>query len=177
MVQVSSRQDVPPNATYRRTMSILLWLAVTTGWLVSIFYVIKILCLATACSDTAIFTFLGVGMGWFGIAYFSSILLLLWLRQKVYLLNWALIAMVFAGIGAELRLLWIQKYIIGSWCPLCVTICCALFFAALLLLIEKVQDAGSGQGKVKSLLGWLAFVMAMFAIGLAIAVVGVKELT
>ena len=177
MVQVSSRLDVPLNTRYRRTMSILLWLAVTTGWLVSIFYVIKIMCLATACSDTAIFTFLGVGMGWFGIAYFSSILLLLWLRQKIYLLNWALSAMVFAGIGAELRLLWIQKYIIGSWCPLCVTICCALFFAAILLLIEKVQDAGSGPGKVKSLLWWLAFVMAMFAVGLAIAVVGVKELT
>ena len=177
MQNTSGRQGVPTSIAYRRTLSILLWLAVSTGWLVSIFYVIEEMCLATACSDAASFTFFGVGMGWFGIAYFSVILLLMWLRQKVYLLNWALFAMVFAGIGAELRLLWIQKYIIGSWCPLCVTICCALFFAAILLLIEKVQDAGSGPGKVKSLLGWLAFVTAMFAIGLAIAVVGVKELT
>jgi disulfide bond formation protein DsbB len=116
-------------------------------------------------------------MGWFGIAYFSSILLLLWLRHKVYLLDLAVSVMVFSGIGAELRLLWIQKYIIGSWCPLCVTICCALFLAAILLLIENVQDTGSGEDRWKGLLGWLAFVTAMMGIGLAVAVAGVKALS
>ena len=115
-------------------------------------------------------------MGWFGIAYFILICLMLWLRQKVYFLDWVFSAMIFSGIGAELRLLWIQKYVIGSWCPLCVTICFALFFAAILLFIEKVQDAGSGQGRGKSLLGWLAVMMVMIAIGLAIAVAGVQAL-
>ena len=177
MQNASDRQDLPISIAHRRTMSILLWLAVSTGWLVSVFSVVEEMCLATACSDAASFTFFGVGMGLFGIAYFSLVLLLLWLRQKVYLLNLALAATVFAGIGAEFRLLWIQKYIIGSWCPLCVTICCALFFAAILLLVEKVQDAGSGQGRGKNLLGWLGFVIAMFAMGLAVAVVGVKALT
>ena len=176
MFQVSGKQGLPNSIGYRRAMSILLWLAVSTGLAVSIFTLIEELCLATACSDTASFTFFGVGMGWFGIAYFILICLMLWLRQKVYLLDWVFSAMIFSGIGAELRLLWIQKYVIGSWCPLCVTICFALFFAAILLFIEKVQDAGSGQGRGKSLLGWLAFMMAMIAIGLAIAVVGVQAL-
>jgi hypothetical protein len=177
MFHVSGQQDVSIKMGYRRTLSILLWLAVATGLAVSIFTLIEELCLATACSDAASFTFFGVGIGWFGIAYFSLILLLLWLRQKAYLLNLAFVAMVFSGIGAELRLLWIQKYIIGSWCPLCVTICCALFFAAMLLLIEKVKDAQLGRSGGKGLLGWFAFVIAMMAIGLTIAVVGVKALT
>jgi len=85
--------------------------------------------------------------------------------------------MVFAGIGADFRLLWIQKYIIGSWCPLCVTICCALFFAALLLVIEKLQGTGPVPASGKSLLGWLSFVVTMIAAGLAIAIVGVQALT
>lgn len=173
MLQTS---DAPAGAGDRRIMSILLWLALITGWLVSIFSVIEELCLATACSDAASFTLFGVGMGWFGIAYFSIILLLLWLRKKVCLLQWALAAMVFSGIGAEFRLLWIQKYVIGGWCPLCVTICCALIFAGILLLIENVQDAGSGEGRGKRLLGRLAFMAAMAAIGLAVAVAGVKAL-
>jgi hypothetical protein len=160
----------------RRILAILLWLAVSSGLAVSLFTLIEEMCLATACSDTASFTFFGVGMGWFGIAYFSLILLLLWLRQKGHWINGALASLVFLGLGAEFRLLWIQKYIIGSWCPLCVSICCALFCAAIVLFIEKIQNARSGQGGGKSFFRWLAFVMAMMAIGLAIAFVGVQSL-
>lgn len=177
MRKASDREGLPHGAGCRRAMSILLWLALSTGLLVSIFIVIEELCLATACRDTAVFTIFGVGMGWFGIAYFSLILILLWLRNSVHWLDWALSAMVFAGIGAEFRLLWIQKYVIGSWCPLCVTICIALFFAAMLLLIEKVPGVGSVQYRGKGLVGWLAFVAAMIAAGLAIAGVGVQALT
>ena len=176
MLQVFDGQGVSISSGYRRALTILLWLALSTGWFVSVFTVVEELCLATACSDTAGFTFFGVGLGWLGIAYFSLILLLLWLRKKVYLFDWALAAMVFSGVGAEFRLLWIQKYVIGGWCPLCVTICCALFVAAILMVIEKVQDAGSGEGRGKRLLGRLAFMAAMAAIGLAVAVAGVKEL-
>lgn len=166
----------PFSSSYSRLLSVLLWLALTTGWFVSIFTVAEELCLATACRDTAIFTLFGLGMGWFGIAYFSFILLLLWLRPLNNLLSWSLAAMVFSGIGAEFRLLWIQKYIIGGWCPLCVTICCALFFAAALLLIENVRDLRSREVRGKRLLGWLVLMMVMVAIGLSIAVVGIKTL-
>jgi len=176
MHQLSDRKGVAFGMRHRRTMSILLWLAVFTGFAVSLFTLIEELCLATACSDAASFTFFGLGLGWLGIVYFSFILLLLWLRQKFILLNWALAAMVFSGIGSEFRLLWIQKYIIGGWCPLCVSICCALFLAALLLMIEKIQETGSAQDNGKKIVGWLAFVAAMIAIGLATAVVGVKAL-
>jgi hypothetical protein len=174
MLKASGTQDVPPGAGKRRAVSIMLWLAVVTGWLVSIFSVIEELCLATACRDTAGFTVFGFNMGFFGIAYFSLVLILLRLRKSDYRLDLALAAMVFAGTGAELRLLWIQKYIIGGWCPLCVTICCALFLAATLLVVEKLQG-GTASGPVAG--GWIAFVAAMFAAGLVIALVGVKALT
>lgn len=157
---------------------ILLWLALITGWLVSIFSVIQEMCLATACSDAASFTLFGFNMGMFGIAYFSLVLIVLWLRKKDCRLDWALAVLVFGGIGAEFRLLWIQKYIIGSWCPLCVTICCALFFGAMLLVIEKVRiTGGTSQNNMKKNLGWLVLVLAMTTIGFFIAVVGVKALT
>jgi len=177
MQKTAGNPDMPLSSGYQRTLSILLWLAVFTGWLVSIFSVIEEMCLASACKDTAGFTVFGFNMGWFGIVYFSLILVLLWLRNKACLCAWALAAMVFAGIGAELRLLWIQKYIIGGWCPLCVTICCALYVASLLLVIEKVRGAGTGQGGVRNILGWLALMTVMFAAGLAIAIIGVKALT
>jgi len=160
-----------------RVLSIMLWLAVSAGWLVSTFSVIQEMCMVSACRDTASFTIFGFNMGWFGIAYFSLILIVQWLRKMDSRLDWVFSALLFCGIGAELRLLWIQKYVIGGWCPLCVTICCALLCAALLLLVEKVRGAGAtGQGGLQGLIGWLALVVAMSAIGLTVAVTGVKAL-
>jgi hypothetical protein len=169
--------DMTFTAGRRPVLSILLWIAVSVGWLVSTFSVVEEMCLASACRDTANFTVFGFNMGWFGIAYFSLILMLLWLRRSVYRLDWAVTALVFAGIGAEFRLLWIQKYLIGSWCPLCVTICCALFIAAMLLVIERIRLAGIGKGRGTSLLGWLLFAGTMIVAGLMIAFVEVLELT
>jgi len=179
MPKTSCKQE-PPSG---RPLTILLWLSIITGWLVSIFSVIEEMCLATACRDTASFTIFGLNLGWFGIAYFTLILILLKLRKKLYLLDWALYAMVFSGVGSEFRLLWIQKYIIGSWCPLCVTICSALFVAAIILLVEKAlaveaETTGSLQSGGKSqIIWWVAFLLTMAATGLAIAIIGVQALT
>lgn len=166
------REDVPTGPGKHSKLSVLVWLAVSTGWAFSIFTVIEELCLATACKDTASFSFFEINMGWLGIAYFSLIMVLLWLRRTNYRLNMAVAAMVFAGVGAEFRLLWIQKYVIGSWCPLCVTICCALLVAAILLLIEKIQSNRS----VTTIIAWMVYVVIMVSTGLLIAVIGVKEL-
>lgn len=132
--------------------------------------------MVNACRDTASFTIFGINMGWFGVAYFSFITIILLLRNKFYTLDWVLSATVFAGIGAELRLLWIQKYIIGGWCPLCVTICCALFITAMLLVIEKVLCARPSEDKFKLLAGWVALVVIMIAAGLMIAISEVHAL-
>ena len=176
MDTVSIRPDTSHSTGCCRVLLILLWIAVITGWLVSVFSVIEEMCMVAACRDTASFTIFGLNMGWFGIAYFSLILIVLWLRTKRCRLDWVLSVLVFSGIGAELRLLWIQKYIIGGWCPLCVTICCALFSAATLLVVEKVCETGAGQGERTRFLVWLALMVAMGSIGLAIAMMGVKAL-
>jgi hypothetical protein len=59
-----------------------------------------------------------------------------------------------------------------------VTICGALFIAAIVLTIEKVQNIGRGelQESAKSVLVWTFLVAAMAIIGLAVAYIGVKSL-
>lgn len=172
----SDCRDMPSGKSPSALPGILLWLAILTGWSVSIFSLVQELCLATACSDTASFKFFGVDMGWLGVAYFTLILLMLFLRRKLCLINLSLYAVVFVGIGAELRLLWIQKYIIGAWCPLCVTICFSLFFAALLLIVEKARSIGVAGDMRKSILCWITFVVTAVATGLAISLAGLKPL-
>jgi hypothetical protein len=171
-----SKLEVPFRSGYQRTISALLWCTIAICWLVSTFSVVQEMCLTTACRDTVGFTVLGINMGWFGIIYFSLLLLILWQRKRNIRLDWLLAAMVFIGVGAELRLLWIQKYVIGGWCPLCVSICCALFCAAILLLLEKRQETEPDvTGKI-SLLRWVVLMAVMIASGLVIAFLGVKGL-
>lgn len=160
----------------RRIIMILLWLAVITGLAVSAASLIEELCMATACSDAASFVFFGIGMAVLGCAYFSLMLVLLVVRKKSWVIGWIFTGMVFSGVGAEFRLLWIQKFIIGSWCPLCVTICCALFVSAVLLLVERVLEGREAGNKV-NMAGWLSFVTVMIAIGLVVAIIGVRALT
>lgn len=167
--------DAPVAGNFRRILTVLLWLALAVGWMVSVFSVIQEMCLVSACRDTAGFTVFGINMGWFGIAYFSLVLTVLGMRKKVQRLDQALAVLVFSGIGAELRLLWIQKYVIGGWCPLCVTICCALFIAAILLVVEKTGRGTPEELKVKRLGLWLAIMATMSVTGLLVAYWGVRD--
>lgn len=157
-----------------RTVTILLWIAIIAGWLVSVFSVIQEMCMVAACRDTAAFSIFGFNMGWFGIVYFTFLLIVFWHRNRDWRIELIFSAAVFSGIGAEFRLLWIQKYIIGGWCPLCVTICCALFSAAILLVIQKVRCSEAGRSCATGGIGWMGLMLAMSATGLAIAVAGVK---
>ncbi len=161
---------------FQRTITVLLWLSIVIAWLISIFSVIEEMCLATACRDTVNFTFLGINLGWLGIAYFSFLLIMLWQRTHKIILNGVLSAMIFAGVGAELRLLWIQKYVIKGWCPLCVSICFALFCAAIMLLFEKNHWVKANGTDNKRAFGWIVLILAMISSGLLIAFFGVKSL-
>lgn len=161
----------------RRLVTILLWLAVATGFAVSVASLIEELCMATACSDAASFVFFGIGMGVFGCLYFSSLLVMMFLRKRNNILVRMFEAMIFSGVGAEFRLLWIQKYIIGSWCPLCVTICCSLMLSAVFLCVEKAQDQDEGARDAKGMAGWLFFAAVMIASGFAVAFAGVQALS
>ncbi len=157
-------------------VSLLLWLALLTAWSFSVFSVIEEFCLVSACRDAAGFTLFGFNMGLCGIAYFSALLLFLFFRKKYPVLELLLSAGVSAGVGAEMRLLWIQKYVIGAWCPLCVTICCSLCGAAAMLVFEKVTVARTGGAARRPRMGWIALIISMITAGLLIAVLGVQAL-
>jgi hypothetical protein len=168
---------VPPAKDSGRLLTVLLWLSLTAGCVISVLSLIEELCLVQACRDTLSFTLFGVGLGWVGAGYFGGLLMLLALRTRFPLLGLLLAAMVFAGIGAEFRLLWIQKFIIGAWCPFCVSIACTVFTAAFLLLLETLRAARAQVQTLKYLTGWLALMSPMAGFGLAAAYLFIRQLS
>lgn len=159
-----------------RLLKILLWLSLSAGLLIAIASLIEEICMVQACRDTLSFTLFGIGLGWIGVAYFVLLLTVLALRGRFPFLSLLLDALVFTGIGTEFRLLWIQKFIIGAWCPFCVSIACALFAAALLLILENRRVSQSQVRSGKSFSVWLALMLSMTGLGLAVAYLFIRQL-
>ena len=160
---------VSPGKGSGRLLAILLWLSLVSGTIIAILSLVEEICLARACRDTLSFTLFGIGLGWVGVAYFGIVLIVLALRGRSAGIRLLLEALVFAGIGTELRLLWIQKFVIGAWCPFCVSIACTVCTAAMLLILENLRVARSQVQPVKYFIGWLALMLPMAGLGLVIA--------
>jgi protein-disulfide isomerase len=148
------------------------WVASLSGLVLSVEALLKI---CTDCSETTDYRVFGLDFGWFGIGFFSLLLLMLALRGKATICHWGIRLMLFAAAGAEVRFIWIQKYEIGQWCPVCLSLAAAVFAACVGTGWENYREwAAKGtsmkSGLVCSLLAALFFVM-----GVGAAVVGVSK--
>jgi hypothetical protein len=93
-----------------------------------------------ACSETAKFTIFGLNFAWFGLAFFSTVLLLRAVRNR-FRIAWLCQSMLlFCAAGAEMHFIWLQKYVIGTWCPICLSIAAAVYLGCGMLLLEMVRS-------------------------------------
>jgi thiol-disulfide isomerase/thioredoxin len=128
-----------------------------------------------ACSETAKYTIFGLDFGWFGIAFFAASAFALGLRTRYTRADRFLFLLIMAAAGAELRFVWLQKYAIGQWCPVCLWTATAVYSAAVILLYErrnKFKSLGDGMG---TYLKHTALVVVVLVIGFTGAFCGVRK--
>lgn len=115
----------------------LLWLAVVAGVVLSTMDILEIC--TDACRETATFTIFGLDFGWFGLAFFVAVLAVLAVRRRFPGVEPLLTLLLFSAAGAEVRFIWLQKYVIGTWCPLCLSLAAAVFMGCGVHLYENVR--------------------------------------
>lgn len=115
----------------------LLWLAGGAGFALSLMELLGIC--TDACSETGNFTIFGLHFGWFGLVFFVALLVLLAVRRRFPVTDPLLSLLLFAAAGAELRFIWLQKYVIGKWCPICLAIAAAVYLGGAVLLHETLR--------------------------------------
>lgn len=152
--------------------SLLYWLTVIAGIGLSITSQLKI---CSACSATANFTIFGQPFGWFGIAFFVVLMAVSIVRNRFAAADWLASLMVFSAAGAETRFIWLQKYVIGEWCPICLWIAAAVFSAAAVLSYEKYQKFKRNGGAMKTFLKQMSAMSLAFILGLTVAILGVSK--
>lgn len=90
----------------------------------------------SACESEHTYRLFGLPFEAVGIPFFAALLLLHtlgWRQRHLSRLKEYLIA---AALGAEVVFIAVQKFEVGSWCPLCLAIAAAIFFAAWALAWE-----------------------------------------
>jgi len=166
--------DMQPQASRPGSLlsACVVWLVAASGFILSIVSVLKI---CSACSETAAFAIFGMDFGWFGIAFFAFLAGLLAIRRRSIWVDWLVLSLLFASAGAETWFIWLQKYVIGQWCPICLGIAATVFIGCAAKLYETLGNCTSKGAGMKSRVRVFIIITAMAAIGLGGAILGVKK--
>lgn len=152
---------------------VVLWLGAIAGLVLSVMSAFNIC--TSACSEVALYTIFGLNFGWFGVVFFSVLIGTLALQHRFVWAEMLIILFVCAAAGAELRFIWLQKYEIGRWCPLCLSIAAAIYLMAIVLLLNKWYKMRSRRTTMKTYMKSIITVMLAVVFGLSGAVLGVKK--
>jgi len=77
---------------------------------------------STACAEVHFYKYFGWDFEVLGIIYFVAAIILHFFSAKINWLAYIVGLMVAGGIGSEVNFILVQKYVIGQWCPVCLTI-------------------------------------------------------
>lgn len=149
-----------------------IWLGTLAGQGLSVAALLKI---CAACSETAMYRVFGMDFGWFGIAYFALLTVAVALRRRFSWSGWCAALLLFAAAGAETRFVWIQKYEIGQWCPICLFIAAAVSVACIGITWHTFELFSRRRAPMKSKLVFVVLVSVFFISGLGGAILGVKQ--
>jgi len=152
--------------------NILVWLATLSGFVLSVVSLLKI---CSSCSETANYRVFGMDFGWFGIAYFAVLVIAVALRRKFSWAVWLTALLLFASAGAETRFIWIQKYEIGQWCPICLSLAAAVYIACCGITWYTFRTVTHKGAPMKSKAVFIVLVSLFFVLGLGSSIMGVKK--
>lgn len=151
-----------------RITTSLVGLSVLAGMLLSIMYVFDIC--TEACSEAAAYKLFGMDFSLFGVLFFLVAAGLLLIRKQFPVAHLLLVVLYFSSAGAEMHFIWLQKYEIGKWCPICLSIATAVYIGCFTLFYETMRS-----GSMKTKLRNVVMVIFSLTIGLASSGYGVSK--
>lgn len=90
----------------------------------------------SACSQVHEYKFFGFDFEIAGFLFFTTALFLHLFSGRVG--SFLSSMMVASAVGAEVNLILVQKYVIGQWCPVCLSIAATIFILATLMFIRFI---------------------------------------
>jgi protein-disulfide isomerase/uncharacterized membrane protein len=113
-------------------------LAIITGIVLSVVSWLRIC--SSSCSESHNWRFFGFSFEFLGLVAFIVVLIFHLLSKRYPDLSFYTGLMLIGAVGAELKLVFIQKYIIKAWCPICLSIAACIFIGAACFTIKYLWE-------------------------------------
>lgn len=159
--------------TFPMAAETIMWLAAIAGLGLSVMSALNIC--NSACSEAALYKIFSLNLGWFGVVYFSALMGALFLQHRFVRMRMFVILLVCSAASAELRFIWLQKYVIGRWCPLCLSIAATVYLMAIVALLNERHKIRSRRINMRASVKYVITVMVGVVLGLSGAFLGVKK--
>ncbi len=144
-------------------------------------YVSSLHLCSEACAEGQNYRLFGLPFELWGYAILAGLLGVHLMTLRYPLLSWAVLAMLCGAAGSELWFIYVQKYLIGQWCPICLSIAACVFLALFFQIIghaygwRQITKTNNEGEKMKFAYGSLASIATVF-IGFLIAFVGLSKI-
>lgn len=155
-----------------------------TGFAIACGFILTILSLMGLCTTSCVagkeYRIFDLPFETMGLLFFSGAALLHGMSLKYKDLIYLTALFLASGIGAEVYFILVQKFVIGSWCMVCVGVAATVSVATLCSIasVYHYTNSASSMSKRRKIMTNLRFGMStlsMFFIGFLIAFLGVEK--
>ncbi len=132
------------------------------------------------CAESHNWLLFGFPFEYTGLFFFIPLLFIHILSKKYPPLSFVAGLMIASGIGAEIKFILVQKFQIGVWCPLCLSIAACIFVAGVCYAIHYLIEMNTliKQGPRGELMKtiWKGITgISIFVLGFLIATIGISK--
>lgn len=148
-------------------------LAITAGVILTVMSILR-LC-STQCAEGHSWRLFGLPFEAFGGVFFTIAMIGQWFSRKNPLISYLQLLLLGSAIGAEIYFIYVQKVLIGSWCPVCLGIASCLSIA-FVIQAYRVHKQSQGIQEKTMLTKWKSLTSTTaIGVGLLIAFLGVTK--
>jgi protein-disulfide isomerase len=152
---------------------VFLWFATFAVIVLSVMSALNIC--SNACSQASRYLLFGYDFGWFGVIYFSTLMAGLCLQHRFVWAERMIALLICAAAGAEMRFIWLQKFVVGRWCPLCLSIAVTVYTMTAVVLLNRWRIVPSRREKMKTYVRDFLVILIAIVLGLTGAILGTKK--
>jgi hypothetical protein len=128
-----------------------------------------------ACAESHNWRFFGGPIENLGLLFFIPANILFWLSWRNVWLFSLVGLMLFGALGAEIHFILVQKYKIGAWCPVCLSIAASVGLAALCYCIKYILELTQKRGSLMTQI-WKGFAgLSVCVLGFLISLLGTAQ--